>query len=159
MRNLLLSFVVITLLGWSPSLFGQDCPNPQSTPLSPADHTAMEHGTHQAFQMGMVFESALQATCTYHVQLLFNRKKYGDFEFIVLPLTPPATGRVSMGMLWPVKITGPRDAVVTTRLVSTSSLAVRSPQVHDEVHPYTVSCNQRTFGIVRSIEKYFKRCY
>jgi hypothetical protein len=111
--------------------------------------------------VGMQFVPIALNSCRYQIQLVYNKKKYGIYDFQLLPLAPPSSGQISANMYWSVKITGPEKTPVTLRVVTqtSSSLAIESPEVQDEVHLYTVSCDPRTLGLVRSVERYFKRCY
>jgi hypothetical protein len=133
-------------------------PDTRPFPFTPEDQTTLTHGASVDFNANMLFQAMPDATYRYTVQLFVNKKKYGKFEYTLLKLVPPSFGSAGMGMTWPVEVTGPKHAIVTLRVVITSSIATTGAMEYDTVHNYTVACNPRSLGLLRFFERQFGRC-
>lgn len=116
------------------------------------------YGSHVDFKASMILEPKPNVTFNYAVQLLFNRKEYGKFVYTILPLQPPATGSAGMEMTWPVKITGPKHATATLRIVVTSLTPTQETTQQDTVHQYRVVCDPKSCRLLRFFERRFGRC-
>jgi hypothetical protein len=152
LKNLLVAVV----LGWSPALLSQNCPAPQSSSLTPTSSTSLIHGSQVSFMIGMKFVPIPLNSCRYHIQLVYNKKKYGVYDFQLLPLAPLSSGQITANMFWFVKITGPEKVPVTLRLVTQTNSQV--PQTAEVSQTNDVVCDPNSFWFFRFADRRLHRC-
>jgi len=116
-------------------------------------------GTTVDFKASVILTPSATDAIEYFGELIVNGKNYGQFKYRLLPKYPGVSEGGVVDMVWPVKITGPREMTAELRLSAVGFLHPDKRIVfHGEVAKFPVRCNPKDFVLARFFQSLFHRC-